>query len=323
MSRQALVLALGAWLLLAAAPARAVVFDRIVAIVNDDIITLSELDEAGKPVLDKLLRAQPGGAAREKQLHEARRQILQMLVDQKLAEQEINRLGISVSREDVDRVIEDVKREATMTEEQLRDALKEEGISWEQYRKQISEQLCRARLINEEVRTKIVITDERCRSYYEQNPDEFRIYDEAKLEHILFAVPPGASDKEREAQRRRAEETLAMLRAGADFATLARQRSQAPSAPDGGQLGWLRVEEMAPYLKEIVARLVPGQLSEVVSTDQGYQILRIKEFHQGGTRPFEQVKDEIYRKLFQQEVDREYETWLKNLRQRAYIKVTF
>jgi peptidyl-prolyl cis-trans isomerase SurA len=322
MSRRALALALGAWLS-AATAAQAVVFDRIVAIVNDDIITLSELDEAGKPILDRLLGGQPGGPALEKRLYEARRQILRMLVDQKLAEQEISRLGISVSREDVDRVIEDVKRESTMTEEQLREALKEEGISWEQYRKQVEEQLCRARLINEEVRTKIVITDERCRGYYEQHPEEFHLYDEAKVEHVLLAVPPGSSEKEREAQRRRAQEVLAMLQAGADFATLARQYSQAPSAPDGGQLGWLRVEEMAPYLKEIVARLEPGQLSEVVSTEQGYQILRVKEFHQGGTRPFEQVKDEIYRKLFQQDVDREYETWLKNLRQRAYIKLTF
>jgi peptidyl-prolyl cis-trans isomerase SurA len=80
---------------------------------------------------------------------------------------------------------------------------------------------------------------------------------------------------------------------------------------------------MAPYLKEAVGKLKPGQLSEVVSTEQGFQVFRLKGYRQGGMKPFEQVKDEIYRKLFNQDVDHEYEVWLKALRDKAYIKITY
>lgn len=310
-------------LALLAAPSQARVFDRIVAIVNDDIITLSELDEAARPVIERLKESSPRpGAPLERQLFEAKAQILRMMVDQKLAEQEISRLGIAVTPEDIDRVIADVKREANMTEEELRQALKEEGISWEEYRKQVGEQLCRARLVNEEVRTKIVITDERCRRYYEENEAKFRVYDEAEVEQILLAVRPGMAASEREAQHARAQELLAVLQAGADFATLARQYSDAPTKVEGGRLGWLRLDEMAPNLKKVIAALKPGGLSEVVVTDQGFQIFRLRDFRAGGLKPFEQVKDEIYRELFQQEVDREYEAWLSGLRKKAYIKLT-
>jgi peptidyl-prolyl cis-trans isomerase SurA len=306
-----------------AAAAPAAVFDRIVAIVNDDIITLSELEEAARPVLDRLVRSQPSGAALEKQVYEAKAQILRMLVDQKLAEQEISRLGIAVSREDVDRVIEDVKREGKMTDEELRAALGEEGIGWEEYRKQVSDQLCRARLINEEVRGKIVITSERCRAYYDQHLSEYRTYDEAQVDQILLAVPAQAPAEERERQSRKAGEALAMLKAEADFATLAKQYSEAPTAADGGSLGWLRLDQLAPNLKEVLSHLKPGEMSEVVATAQGFQIFRVRESRQGGLKPFEEAKDEINRKLFQQEVDREYERWLTGLRQKAYIKITF
>lgn len=317
------LMALAALLLLAAPPAQAKVFDRIVAIVNDDIITLSELDEAARPVLERLQEAPPRpGMPLDKQIYEARAQVLRMLVDQRLAQQEITRLGISVSREDVDRVVEDVKREMKMTEEELRRTLKEEGIAWEEYRKQVSEQLCRARLVNEEVRTKIVLPEERCRKDYEENLEKYRVYDEAEVEHILLSVRPAAPEAERERQRKRAEEVLQILKAGADFATLARQYSEAASAREGGNLGWLRLDEMAPYLKKIISSLQPGQLSEVVSTEQGFQIFRLRDSRQGGLRPFEQVKDEIYRELFQHEVDREYEAWLTGLRKKAYIKLT-
>ncbi len=305
--------------LVLAAAAPAAVFDRIVAIVNDDIITLSELEEAARPVLDRLVRSQPG----EKQVYEAKAQILRMLVDQKLAEQEISRLGIAVSREDVDRVIEDVKREGKMTDEELRAALGEEGIGWEEYRKQVSDQLCRARLINEEVRGKIVITSERCRAYYDQHLSEYRTYDEAQVDQILLAVPAQAPAEVRERQSRKAGEALAMLKAGADFATLAKQSSEAPTAADGGSLGWLRLDQLAPNLKEVLSHLKPGEMSEVVATAQGFQIFRVRESRQGGLKPFEEAKDEINRKLFQQEVDREYERWLTGLRQKAYIKITF
>lgn len=320
-----------AWLtlslaLLACVPAGALAaeprcFDRIVAVVNDDIITLCELEEAAKPVLAQM-PSQPG-ADHDKQVYEAKLQVLRLLIDQKLAEQEINRLGIKVAREDVDRVIEDVKREMSMNEEQLKAALQEDGIGWEQYRKQVTEQLCRARLINEEVRAKIVITDDRCRKYYDDNQKEFTLFEEAELEHILLGLPKGAPEEQTQRQRRRAEEALAMLKAGADFPTLAKQYSEAGTAKDGGSLGWVKVQEMAPFLKDVVKGLHPGQISDVLTTEQGFQVFHLKDYRQGGLKPYEQVKDEIYRKLFQREVDREYEAWLKALREKAYIKLTF
>ena len=204
----------------------------------------------------------------------------------------------------------------------MRAALKDEGMAWEDYRKQVGDQLSRARLVNEQVRTKIVITDEQCRKYYQEKIDKYRVAEEADVQHILLSVAPGASSADRERQRKRAQEALAMLKAGADFATLAKQYSDAPTAADGGSLGWVRIEEMAPYLKTAISGLKAGQMTEVIDTEQGYQVFRVKDYRKGGTKAYEQVKDEIYRDLFQQEVDKAYEAWVTGLRQKAYIKVT-
>ncbi|MFH0810547.1 MAG: peptidylprolyl isomerase [Pseudomonadota bacterium] len=320
MSMTAIVVACLLW----PASSGATVFDRIVAIVNDDIVTLSEMDEAAKPVLKRLFVSQHEGTDLTGKAREVKLQILNMLVDKKLAEQEVKRLGISVSREDIDRVIEDVKRESRISEDELRQALAQEGTGWTQYREQISEQLCRARLINEEVRAKIVITEDRCRDYYNAHQSDYTVSDEVAVSHILFAVPPDASAEEKARQERLARKALKNLKADADFATVAKRYSEeASTAAEGGSLGWLRVDDMVGYLKDALNRLQPGQVTDVVSTEQGLQIFRLDGFRKGGLKPLAEARDEIYRKLYQQEVDTAYEEWLATLRKRAFIKLTF
>jgi peptidyl-prolyl cis-trans isomerase SurA len=296
--------------------------DRIVAEVNDQIVSLSELNQAMAPYAAKIAVMGYSEDQRREMLRKLHDDMLQKLIDQKLTDQEAKRLKLSVSDKELDAAIDRVKSDNKIDgEDAFRKALAGEGLTPESYRARLKEQLLRNKLVNYEVKSKIVITREDVRAYYERNQGAVATERRVHLRHILLQVAESASATQKEEVRRRAEGLHAKLKAGADFGSLAREYSDSPGAAEGGELGWFSIGELALPVQQAIAGLKPGQFSAVLDTDSGFQIFLLAEAELPPEKPLEEVSSEIEEKLYREIVDRKFESWIESLRKRSHIKI--
>jgi len=297
------------------------VTNRIVAKVNSDIITLHDLNTSIKKLTGS--SAKELQRKNEKKFYQIRRAILDKLINQKIAEQQIIKLGIKVTARDVDEAIEKVKRENNFTQESLIHSLKQEGISLKEYKDEIKKEIERFQLVNYEVKSKIVITEEELKKHYQKHANEYTEVPKVRLERIFLKVK-SANDKKEIAQVKSVgTEILQKLEQGHDFQGLAKIYSQGPAGPEGGNLGWIEVSQLEPVLKERIRKLSVGEYTDLDFSPSGFQIIKLAEEKKGGLKPFEKIRDAIYSKLFKERVEKRYSTWLNKLRKESFIKITF
>ncbi len=297
------------------------VVDRIVAVVNNDIISLYELNLLTKPFIERIEQAHYTIEEEQKMLYEIRRKMLDQLIDAKITDQELKRHNITVSEREVDGAIERVKEMAFLTDEDLRAELASQGLTMEEYRTRTKEQLLRRKLINREVRSKIVITQQDVKAYYDSNLDTYGGEKKYHLRNIIMPVPSLAGDEKKQEILVRMQEIWTELKQGNDFAAMARMYSQSRLASEGGDLGFFQLDELSPQLKEEIQKLKAGEFTPVMETDVGYQILYVEELVETPGKSLEEVASEITEKLYNEIVDKKYQSWLKELRSRAYIKI--
>jgi peptidyl-prolyl cis-trans isomerase SurA len=297
------------------------VVDRIVAVINDDVLTVVELDQAVQPYRNKL-GAMGYSAEKERQmLFKVREDILNQLIDEKLTDQEIRSADISVTDKEVDGAIERLKAARFLTEEDLKAALARDGMSLEDYRKRVRDQLLRTKLVNRQIKSKIVITKEDVQAYYERNRNEYGGPKKYRLGNIIMPVPPPAGEQEKQAVYRAMVAVHAKLKAGESFAALAREYSQSPMASEGGDLGVFGLSDLSPQIQAAVQNLKPGEFSQILDTEYGYQIFIVQEILEGDGKTLEALTPEIESKLFDEVVNQKFADWLQELRQRAHIKI--
>lgn len=305
----------------ATASAAAEVIDRIVAVVNEDIILLSELRERMAPFAQRI-RSQGYDLEKErKMLFQVREEMLNRLVDEKLTDQEIQRNDIQVDEAQIDNTIENIKKTNAFTDEDLRRFLEQQNMTMEQYRDKIREQVLRSRLVNYEVKSKIVITDEEIQSYYDSHPEIYGGKTYYHLRNILMAVPENATDEEKQTVRNRMEILRARIQEGESFADLAKAFSQSPTADEGGDLGEFEMETLSPVIQEAIDGLKPGDTTKVLDTDLGLQLFYLEAINRSEGKPLESVKAEIQQKLFAEVVDKKFVSWLDELRSQSVIKI--
>ena len=187
----------GVVLLIVPGAGGAEIVDRIVAVVNDDIISMFEMNQTVKPFTERLKTLDYPAEKEKKLLLKIREDVLNRLIDEKLADQEIKRVRINVSREEVDNAIERFKETNDLTDERLKEALKRDGISMVEYRKHIRDQILRGKLVNREVQSKIVITKADIEAYYKQHPEDYVGKKKFRLRHIIMRVPSEADEDDR------------------------------------------------------------------------------------------------------------------------------
>jgi len=296
------------------------VVDRIIAYVNDDIITLSELNEKTAAMV-AARKQNPYLRDQEQDVEKLRRDILDNLINERLAAKEITRLKISVTAGDVDNVVKSIIEDNHLTPEQFEVELRKQGQTVEDFRKRIREDLERARLIDREVRSKTVVTDAQVEAYYKSKREEFQAKVRRRLQSIFLPYgPENSPDKERQIYAV-AEQIRERLTRGADFAAMAKRYSQGPGAEAGGDLGFFNEGELDPVLEEAIETLKPGEISQIVRTGNGLHIIRVAEVQTVAERPMEEVRENIRRRLSQQEMNRLYAEWLKGLRARSFVKI--
>lgn len=305
----------------ATAAAASEVLDRIVAVVNEDIILLSELREQMEPYVQRI-RQQEFDLDKERQmLFKVREEMLNRLVDEKITDQEIKRNDIQVDEAEIDSTIERIKAANTFTDEDLRHFLEQDQMTMEQYRDRIREQVLRTRLVNYQVKSKIVITEEEIRAYYDSHPAIYGGKLRYHLRNILMRVPDYSTDTEKQALQEQMQQLRSQIEAGESFADLARAYSQSPAAADGGDIGEFAKETLSPQIQAALDGLNPGQTTAVLDTDQGFQLFYVEAVNRTEGNPLESVRGEIHQKLFAEVVDKKFVSWLEDLRSQSHIKI--
>jgi parvulin-like peptidyl-prolyl isomerase len=180
-----------------------------------------------------------------------------------------------------------------------------------------------AKLVNTEVRSRLVIQDTELQAMYQTRQEQFKNAGEQTISHILFPVPVNATAEDEEQLRQKAEAVLQQLRTGANFATLARQYSEGPSAERDGLLGTFKPGELLPAFEAAAAKLQPGEISDIVRTQVGWHIIRVDARQGGEYRSFDDVKEDLQAELLRTKGESKYQEWLEALRQQAYVKILY
>jgi peptidyl-prolyl cis-trans isomerase SurA len=299
---------------------RGEIVERIVAVVNNDVITLSELEEAGKRLFEQVQQSSLP-AEREEKLQKARREVLDQLIENKLLEQEVKNRKVEVAERDVDAAIQQILQQNQASENELKGMLAKEGITLSTYRRRIHDELVRMRLINREIRSKIVIKEEDLRKNYQDNLAKFTDPAEVKVQQVFFVVPQLATEERVASIRKEALSILERARKGEDFAELAGKYSQGPEAREGGVLGFFKHNELRPELEESAFKLQVGGVSGLIKTPEGLHILRVLERKGGEPKPFAEVERQIRDEMMQAESEKQFQEWMKALKKKAYIEI--
>lgn len=293
------------------------VIDRIVAVVNSDIITLYDLNRAFRPYEANIKVLQYPPDKERQTLFQVRSDILNQLIDSQLADQQIKREQITVTKKEIDITIERMKEARSFTDEQLREGLAAQGITMEEYRQEIESQILRSKLVNREVKSKIVITKEDITAYYDSHQENYAGAKKFYLWNIFIKV--SGSDKNSALKEMKTVE--AKLKQGISFDTLVNQLNESSSSVQGNDLGMYRLDELSKELRTVVAKLKTGEFSKVLETEFGYQIIYLQKIEETAAKPVEEVENEIQETLYSEFVDNKYQEWLEDLRARSHIRI--
>jgi peptidyl-prolyl cis-trans isomerase SurA len=314
MKRIAVVLAL------ISASAHAELVDRIAAVVNRDIIALSEVEARAAPDLQRI-RAEPDPKKRSEQRDQALKRSLEGLIGEKLMEAQLRELNIDVSDAEVDLGIEDVKKQNGIDGDQFEKLLMQEGYTLTTYRQFMKKHLARLKLINLKVRSKVKVSDEDVKAEYAKVAKMDSEDAEVHARHLLVQVSPKATADQVEAARKKAV-ALAdeARRPGVDFIELAKKKSEGPSAADGGDLGFFRRGVMVPEFERAAFSLPIGGISDPIRTKFGWHVIKVEERRAVSSKTFDEMKEQIRGRLLQLQLEKYTEQYVQELKAQAVVE---
>jgi peptidyl-prolyl cis-trans isomerase SurA len=263
-----------------AKPRAIVTVDRIIAVVNDEIITQKELAARVDFALRQL--RQQGTPPPPREVIE--RQLLERLIGDRVQMQHARDIGLRVDDAELGKALERIATDNKLSLAQLRATLERDGVPFDKFREDIRSEITLARLREREVAQKIVITESEIDNFIQSQQAQPGRGDEFNVSHILVSVPENASPEQLQARRARAEEALAQIKGGADFRQVAAAFSDAPEALQGGLLGWRESERLPTLFLEALRPLQAGQLTDLLRSPNGFHILRLNE-RRGGQAP--------------------------------------
>lgn len=252
--------------------------DHIIAVVGDDIILATELENAEKEIL-RQLRGQGTPLPPKEDL---RKQVLERLILSSLQTQRARQSGIRVNDEDINNALEMIASRNNLDAESFRKALANEGIDYNFYRQQLSDELLINRLRQKEVDSRVTVTDRDVDLFLQAQDKNSGL--QYKLRQILISVPPDSDADTRQMARSKAEALSESLTGGANFVELAQRESDGQQALEGGDLGWIEGHLLPTIFATVVPELQPGEISEIISSDSGLHIVKLEEVRSAGKR---------------------------------------
>ncbi|MCD4719720.1 MAG: SurA N-terminal domain-containing protein [Desulfobacula sp.] len=285
------------------------VIDRIVAIVNNDIVTLVQLSKETAPYLKNIKSSGYSDDKKKQMMQTIDKKMLNALVDQSLTQQEARKYHLNVSDTEINNAMENVKKTKSLTREEFEKALEQEGLTLEEYRENIKKQILQAKLINHAVKSKVIITESDIKKLYEANLEKYS----GKKKYYLRNILMDNEDEIKEIKKK--------LDKKKKFIFLAKKYSIASNASDGGDLGTFDISNFSESIKDSISKLNKGDYTNVISTAQGFQIFYIEDIVLEGAKTLQEAYDEIHEILYREQVDKKFETWLESLKKKAHIKI--
>lgn len=301
-------------------PARAELVDRVAAVVNNEVITLSEVEQRALPFLARAEVRDPKERASVRQ--QILKQALDQLVGEKLMEQQLRDRSMDVTDQEVDATIDSVKQEQRLDSERLEQALREQGYTMASYRDMLKKTLARRKLVAQQVRPKVKISDEDVKAEYARWAKLESSDPEVHARHILIQLPANAPAADVEKARQKALALAQEARKpGVDFAQLAKQKSEGPSASDGGDLGTFRRGVMVPEFDQVAFSLKEGEVGDPIRTKFGWHVIKVEERKAVGVKSFDEMKDELRDRMLMNQLEKYTEDYVQELRQVAAVEI--
>lgn len=282
--------------------------DRIVAVVNSDLIMLSDVKRELAPEQDRLRKYHQGDELAQR-LKMAEYMALTKMIERRLQLQEAKSKSVDVSDQEVKQAIQQMKQQGEKVDEA-------DPLTFQNVR----DQLILLRVVDREIRHNVMVGETELKRYYQEHRDRFALPEEYTLSQIL--IQPRSADGAAEALEK-ARIALADLKRGEKFEDVALHYSDGLNASRGGRLGLVRQGELTPAIERAISPLVPGGISDIVETAEGFHIVRVDEKTPKQFRPFDEVKFEIQALVFQQKSEDVFQSWLVNLKNKAYIEIKF
>ncbi|MBU6433014.1 MAG: peptidylprolyl isomerase [Nitrospirae bacterium] len=282
--------------------------DRIIAIVNSDLIMLSEMKRELAPERERIQKEYRGDAL-ARRLKTAEYMALTSMIERKLQLQEAKTRGVEVTDQEVRQAVQNMKQQGETVDE-----------ANPAYMKNVREQLTLLKVVDREVRSGVMVADSDMKRYFQEHRDRFALPEEYTLSqiHIQARSPDDTAEA-----KEKAREVMALLKQGESFEDLALRFSDGPNASRGGRLGLVRQGELLPGIERAIANLVPGGISDMIETSEGFHIVRLEDKKPKQFRPYEEVRIEIQGLVFRQKTEDVFQAWLADLKNKAYIEIKF
>ena len=298
----------------------ALTLDRIVAKVNGDVITLMMLEKKIAVFLNQMKVA--GSFDNEIKKNKLMKTVLDGMIDEKLQIQEAEKLGMAVTEEELQKALDSIYVANNITVEQFENILKSEGGNFDDYKKNISDQILVSRIVRMHVNSASSPGERSLRKYYRKNKKNFFVPEEMMLSHIMLIEESDSSDKEKQLLKKKVEEILRRIQAGENFSELAKKYSDDVTAHTGGQLGVVGRGTMLPEFEEVAFGLKVGEVSNLVKTMNGFHIIKCDNIIPAYTKEFKLVKSEIINMLSSKNRESEYRKWMSELKKKSFIRVS-
>jgi len=294
------------------------VMDRVICVVNNDAITLYELDEAEAHYLYETKQQEMSEEARR----QLRDKLLQGIIENRIQLQQAEREKITAEDSEVqDQINEIMKKVNVSTPQQFEEVLKQQGLSMDGLKKRVRDQILVQRLTRRKVALRISVTEEEIDRYLVANRAKLETGLTFEARHILFLPDAGKGEEGWEDARRRAQQVYGLVLEGQDFAELARKYSEDPSAKDGGSLGTLKRGELTPEIEQAILRLKPGETSTPIRSQVGYHLFRLDAKETLSGEALAQARSQIRDILYREKYDARLKEWLTEIRQRSLIEI--
>lgn len=288
------------------------VVDKIVVVVNNEVITQGEIDRMLGAIYQEYARTYTGDALKKK-MEDAQQKVVEQLIDDRLILSEAKKLNIEISGKDIDARISEVESRFE-SKEKFEETLAQQHLSLKDLRARYKEQLMTKRLIDQRIGSKIAVTPVELSNYYNSHIDKFMMPEEIKPRNIL--IKPSEDPKK---ALELANNILARIREGSDFAELAKVYSEGPNAGEGGLMGYIKKGDLLPEIEKVVFELNEQETSGIIQTSVGYHIFKVEEKKVPKQMSLSEARNAIEEILFQEKVKEKIKGWVEGLKKNAYI----
>jgi parvulin-like peptidyl-prolyl isomerase len=291
------------------------VVERILAVVNDEIVTEQDLQVMLTPVASQY-RTSYTGKELEDKLMQAREDFLEKVIEDKLILSEAKRKKVIVKDDEVDEMITEIRNKFPNKEMFLK-AIEDQGLTEKKLWNRFHDQLMTQKLVNYEVRARVFVSPGEIAEYYKTHGEDFAQGDRVRLQQILVRV----GSRSEEDAKAFAETLVARLQNGASFEELAKSYSEGAEAKEGGEMGWVEKGQLLGEIDQKVFDLSDGQVTVPVKTSLGYHIFKVVERQRVSVKPLADVKDQIQDLIFKKKMRERLDAWIASLRKNAYISI--